>query len=141
VRFARAQASPDGVFEETPATNNVSTVLEAYGWSDPRCDVYIFFEPSFPIELSGVNVLPLLVHCPPSVAGSGFSKGRVLAFFGSFGPKGIVSFELSGRLGVVDAGSHAFDAETGAPIARVRQTSNFSFALDKHSFRIVVVGL
>lgn len=67
----------------------------------------------------------------------------MLAFVGSFGPKGPVSIQLVGDLGDhVDAGSRAFDAETGGSIARVAGgSSNFTFSLDKHSFKIVVVEL
>lgn len=133
-------ASPDGQFEETPTTNNVSAVLEAYGYGDPLCDVYRFWEPGFPIETTGANVLPLLVHCPVSAAGSAYPKGRVLAFVGSFGPKGLVNFELDDALGV-GASSHAFDAETGAPVGRVAASNNFTFSLDKHSFKIIVCVL
>ena len=133
-------ASPNGAFEETPTTNNVSTVLAAYGYGNPACDVFRFWEPGFPIETTGANVLPLLVHCLPSVSGASFKRGTVLAFFGSFGPKAPVSFELGKTLGV-GAGSSAFDAETGASVARVVGSTNFTFSLDKHSFKIVVVQL
>lgn len=40
-------ASPDGAFEETPTTVNVSTVLDVYGYGDPSCDVYRFWEDPF----------------------------------------------------------------------------------------------
>jgi hypothetical protein len=71
-------ASPDGEFEATPSVNNVSTVLSAWGYGDSRCDVFRFWEPGFPIFVSGANVLPLVVHCS--------ERGTVMVFFGSFGP-------------------------------------------------------
>ena len=64
-------ASPDGEFEETPTTNNVSTVLATYGYGNPACDVYRFWESHFPITTTGANVLTLVVHCPPGLAGLG----------------------------------------------------------------------
>ena len=128
-------ASPDGEYEETPTTSNVSSVMDAYGYGDPRCDVYRFWEPGFPIATTGANVLPLVVHCPPVASAS--PNGHVLVFFGSFGPKGLVNFQLAPELAA--PGSVAQDAETGAQIAPVPQSKNFSFSLDKHSFRIVVV--
>ena len=121
-------ASPDGAFEETPTSLNTSAVLEAYGYGDVRCDVFRFWEKDFPIETSGPYVLPLVVRCDT----------HVMTFFGSFDRKGMVNFQLKPSLGV-SAGARAFDAETGAKISPVSGSGNFSFSLDKHSFKIVVV--
>ena len=130
-------ASPDGAFEETPTTVNVSTVLDVYGYGDPTCDVYRFWEDPFPIDTSGANVLPLIVHCPASSASAAGSKGHVLIFFGSFGPKGVVSFKLSPTVWPADATTVAMNAETGEPIERTGQ--NFTVSVDKHSFKMVVL--
>jgi hypothetical protein len=121
-------ASPDGLFEETPNVNNVPALLDSFGYADPACDVYRFFEPNFPISHTGAVVLPLVVRC----------KGRVLVFFGSFGPRGTVNFELDrGALGL-SANTRATDAESGAVVASAGQ--NFTFGIDKHSFRIVIIA-
>ena len=121
-------ASPDGAFEETPTTLNTSTVLEAYGYGDVHCDVYRFWEKNFPIQTWGPYSLPLVVSC----------DSHAMVFFGSFGPKGLVTFQLDSSLGV-DATARAFDAETGATVRPVGTGGNYSFSLDKHSFKIVVV--
>jgi hypothetical protein len=132
-------ASPDGEFEETPTTNNISKVLDVYGYGDPTCDVYRFWEPGFPIQTSGANVLCLVVHCPSTSASAQGAKGHVLVFVSSFGPKGPVNFELAPPIWSVDAGTSATNVESGAPIDRVPNSKNFSFSLDRHSFKVVVI--
>eukprot|EP01050_Picozoa_sp_SAG11_P019984 SAG11_NODE_3277_length_2558_cov_1.573810_3_plen_313_part_01 len=117
-RITRIPASPDGAYEETPTTNNVSSVLDVYGYGDPSCDVYRFWEEPFPIDTTGANVLPLIVHCPASSTSAAGSKGHVLIFFGSFGPKGLVNFKLAPAVWAADATTVAMNAETGETIHR-----------------------
>ena len=130
---------PDGSFDETPTTNNVSTVLDLHGYADPRCDIYRFWEEHFPIQSYGATVLPLVVHCPASALSSQGADGHVLIFFGSFGPTATVNFRLSPSLWKVEATTTALNVESGDAIQRVGSSDNFTFNLDKHSFKMVMV--
>ena len=103
-------------------------------------------------------VLPLLVRCPldPDRSHSQFGvvePSRLMIIFSSFGPAATVNFELNRTmLGVRDAAA-AIDAETRAEVPRVpvgpaygahhnlgpQLSDNFTFRLDRHNFRVVVV--
>jgi hypothetical protein len=128
-------ASPDGEFVETKTSDNVTEIFDGFGYADPRCDVYRFWEADFPIATSGAVTLPLVIRCPAS--GGGLSA-RVLVFFGSFGPKGDVNFALDRQALGLSAHATAVDAENGRPVLPAGG-GNFSLRLDKHSFRIVAL--
>ena len=121
-------ASPSGIFAETPNVNRVPALLDAAGYANPDCDVFRFWEPGFPIDTTGAVVLPLVIRC----------IHQVLVFFGSFGPRGTVNFHLDRAALGLSANAQATDAENGAAIAKAGQ--NFTFGIDKHSFRIVVIA-
>ena len=141
--------SPDGAFAPTPIVSNVSALLESNGYGDPRCDVYRFWEPAFPVDTTGATVLALVVRCPSgvvtpnsrvSIDNHALVGPRVTVVVSSFGPLGIVNFRLQPSLGVRH-GAVAMDAETEELIPSVPGShgGNFSFRLDKHNFRVVVV--
>jgi hypothetical protein len=131
---ARIPASPDGEYEATPLVGSVAGLLESYGYGDPTCDVYRFWEEGFPVETSGPRVLSLVIRCPV------LDHARVLVFFGSFGPRGNVTFSLNQTALGLSSSPVAFDAETGAEILpAVQPVGSFNFRLDRHNFRMVVV--
>ena len=145
--------SPNGEFEATPSANNVSVVLDSFGYADPACDVYRFWEAGFPIVTSGPYVLPLVISCPPTstwttAAAADWDQGdedesggawSAMVFFGSFGPRGMVNFALDRAKLRLSAAASAVDAETGATVQGVAASGNFTFRLDRHSYRIIVI--
>ena len=138
-------ASGDGQFAETATVQLVPRLLDSFGYANPACDVYRFWEPGFPIETTGATVLPLLIRCPPTSTGdadgnssSGSGTGSVMVFFGSFGPKGVVNFWLNKAELGLSGKARARDAESNATIDSVG--GNWSLPIDKHSFRIVIVS-
>ena len=143
----RIPGSPDGRFEETPAVCNISNILIDHGYADQSCTVYRFWDKPLPVSISAVAnlsstnvtmVLPLLVRCQVADLNSGSKMVRVLGFFSSFGPGGMVEVAFDrASLGLTSTAS-AVDAETGASIEKVGDAT-FRFRLDRHSFRIVVV--
>ena len=143
--------------------------MAEFGYGSKYCDHYRFwedlgdvlhwtatplFKESSPLFQGNTTmVLPLLVRCPLSTDRSHSQFGvvepsRLMIVFSSFGPAASVEFELNRTvLGVRDAAT-AFDAETHAEIQRVpgmtagghtALTGNFSFRLDRHNFRVVIV--
>merc|ERR1711964_785827 len=143
-----------GKFEETPYVTNVTNILLNFGYDDPACDVYRFWDHDLPVRISAIAnstttnttlVLPLLIRCPtkPPEDCRPHCPGRVLCFFGSFGPGGVVNFQLNRTALGLPADAAAADAEfiqTGGSVNRVAGGSgNFTFRLDEHSYRIVVV--
>ena len=132
---ARIPASPDGEYEATPLVGSVAGLLESYGYGDPTCDVYRFWEEGFPVETSGPRVLSLVIRCPV------LDHARVLVFFGSFGPRGNVTFSLNQTALGLNPLAVAFDAETGDRVHRADASAELSFAfrLDRHNFKLVAV--
>jgi hypothetical protein len=151
--YTTIPASPDGRFEETPTVAMVPTLLSRFGYGDPACDIYRFWEPAFPIETSGAVVLPLVIQCPvdgddgkSSDGGSGQPDHRVLVFISSFGPGGKVTVRLNRIALGLPRNARSIDAESQATLTTT-STSNGSKAdllvatnVDKHSFRIIEVG-
>ena len=107
---------------------HIKHLLDEFGYANPACDIFRFREPGFPILVEGAVVLSLVIRC----------SGRVLVFFGSFGPRGVVNFNLDRSALGLSADARATDAESGAVVAITGQ--NFTFGVDKHSFRIVVIA-
>ena len=148
----RIPASPDGRFEETPAVCNISNILVDNGYADPSCKVMRFWDKMLPVTIAAVAnltttnvtmVLPLLVRCEVTDGSSLDSLGgdkvtRVLAFFSSFGPGGMVEVAFDrASLGLTRSAT-ATDAETGASVEKVGD-AKFRFRLDRHNFKVVVV--
>ena len=142
----------DGRFEETPAVCNISNILIDNGYADPSCKVIRFWDKALPVTIAAVAnltttnvtmVLPLLVHCEVTDGSSRDSLGgdkvtRVLAFFSSFGPGGMVEVEFDRVSLDLTSSATATDAETGASVEKVGD-AKFRFRLDRHNFRVVVV--
>ena len=140
---AGVPASPDGEFAAAPCPVAVPTILLDFGYADPLCDVYRYFDDEeLPIATSGAAALSLLVRCP---GGVNQSDARALVFAGSFGPRGMLAVQLDASALGLGSTPAAYDAETRQPIEIVprhappREWLNFSVRLDRHSFRMVVV--
>ena len=140
---AGVPGSPDGEFAAAPCPTAVPTILLDFGYADPLCDVYRYFDDGeLPIATSGAAALALLVRCP---GGANQSDARALVFAGSFGPRGVLTVQLDASALGLGSTPAAYDAETRQPIEIVprrappREWLNFSVRLDRHSFRMVVV--
>ena len=131
--------SPDGMYKQTPAAFNVSHIMFAYGYADPRCDVYRFWERPFPVQMkrkatNAHGVKPLIVRCK----GQG-EAARVLAIFASFGQGG----QLDAKLNQTELGlrmdANAFDPQDPSRKVTIGAGGELSFWLNRHDFRMVVV--
>ena len=79
-------------------------------------------------------MLSLVIRCPV------LDHARVLVFFGSFGPRGNVTFSLNQTALGLSSSSVAFDAETGDRVQRADASElSFKFRLDRHNFRLVAI--
>ena len=151
--------SPDGKFKGTPGAFNVPGILWDHGYSDPSCDVYRYYEPGMPAEITGTSsVYPLLVRCPTSQHSSSAGSwpgrrlqtgpdwpqrgaGRVLAIFSSFTPvaKGgdNVKVQLDSSALGLRSGANATDAITQEAISL--SGGVLSFWLNAHDFRMITI--
>ena len=131
--------SPDGEYQQTPAAFNVSHIMFAYGYADPTCDVYRFWEMPFPVHMNhkasnAKGVKPLLVRCK-----QGGGKTRVLAIFASFGKGGQVEAQLNLTELELHKGASASDPQDPRRNVTFGTDGELSFWLNRHDFRMVVV--
>ena len=148
---AGVPASPNGDYEAAPCPTALPGILLDFGYSNPLCDVYRYFEDDLAglMRTSGVELLPLLVRCPrnnTSRTTAGSDSARALVFLGSFGPGGIVNVQLDASSLSLASEPAGYDAETHKPVLIVTRSArmehrwlNFSVRLDQHSFRVVVI--
>ena len=132
--------SPDGRFLPTPATAKVTETLRRFGYDDPACDVYTFWEDLGEVlQWSGPLLRPLLVNCQSTSARSVAVQNHALILFASFGPSGTVSFRPNRTALGLRNGAVAADAVTNETLAAA-PGGNFSLWLNQHDYRLVAVG-
>ena len=166
-RPAIIPASPDGEYMATVDVSTVVDVLLDAGYSDPRCDVYRFWEHPFPLKIRHPiqehATKSLLVRCPAPTAPArsesraarsssatlqlGEGGARVLVFIGSFGPRTTVEFELNATMLGLSPNATATDAETSESVQCIPRNESsasesiaFAARLDRHSYRMILVS-
>lgn len=136
--------SPDNKFKPTPGPFNVVPIMIEHGYDDPRCDVYRYWEPPVPVNISGTatSVYPLVVRCPVNLDALEFPNrgpGRVLAIFSSFGKVGgQVQAQMNQTELGIQTGAKATDAISREPI-QITADGLLSFWLNSHDFRMVSI--
>ena len=136
--------SPDNKFKPTPGPFNVVPIMIEHGYDDPRCDVYRYWEPPVPVNISGsaTSVYPLVVRCPVNLDALEFPNrgpGRVLAIFSSFGKVGgQVQAQMNQTELGIQTGAKATDAISREPI-QITTDGLLSVWLNSHDFRIVSI--
>ena len=134
--------SPDGKFKGTPGAFNIPTILWENGYSDPRCDVYRYWEPGLPVSIAGTSsVFPLLVRCPTGRDWPTRGRGRVLAIFSSFTPVVNGGENVKAQLDMKALGlRHGASAKDAITQEAVLLSGDvLSFWLNAHDFRMIVV--
>lgn len=137
--------SPDNYFQPTPAPAKVTQLLRQFGYDDPGCDIFRFWESDIETALqwTGPLLRPLLVNCrgaanastsPHSIA----VRDAALILFASFGPSGTVNFRLNHTTLGLRPGAVAADAVTNETFV-ASSGGNFSFWLNQHDYRFVIV--
>ena len=132
--------SPDGKFKATPGPFDVPAKLWHFGYADPRCDVYRYWEQEMPVTTSGAPfVFPLLIRCPTGPDWPRRGPGRVLAIFSSFAKQGgQVTAQLNRTALGIRRGANATDAITREAIT-ISSGGALDFWLNSHDFRMVEV--
>lgn len=132
--------SPDGKFKPTPRVSKVTQTLRKFGYDDPSCDVYRFWEDLTDVlQWTGHHVKPLLVNCLGSTPpGSIAVRNHALVIFASFGPSGLVNFVLNRTTLGIGGNAILVDAVTNETASSIG--GNFSIWLNQHDYRMVAVG-
>lgn len=133
--------SPDGNFKPSPRVSKVTQTLRKYGYDDPSCDIYRFWEDLTDVlQWTGHHVKPLLVNCFGSASppGSIAVRNHALIIFASFGPSGSVNFGVNRTALGIGPTATLMDAVTNETVAATG--GNFSIWLNQHDYRLVVVG-
>ena len=132
--------SPDGKFKATPGPFDVPAKLWHFGYADPTCDVYRYWEQEMPVTTSGAPfVFPLLIRCPTGPDWPRRGPGRVLAIFSSFAKQGgQVTAQLNRTALGIRRGANATDAITREAIP-ISSGGALDFWLNSHDFRMIEV--
>ncbi len=103
-------------------------LLEKFGYGQPDCQVYRYWEPGQPIATSGVNVKTLVLQ-----------RGKqALVIVGSFGPGGDCTLKLDLAKLRLPETVQATNDETGAAITSTA-SGTFVFPIKKHDVQFVLV--
>lgn len=103
--------------------------LYAFGYGEPDCRVFNYWEEDYPVVVTGVDARTLTLS----------RGGRVLVVVTDYGNGGKVTVKLAATRLRVDPAARATDFETGQPVAGT-VASGFTFSLKKHDFKILQVG-
>ena len=130
IRTALAVTLPHEMKLHVPedSVSKVDNILEDFGYGQPDCKVYRYWEPGQPLTTAGPNVKALVL-----------SRGkRAMIIVGSFGPGGDCKLTLDLKTLDLPSTAKAVNAETGEKLAS-SAPGVFTLPIVKHDFWLVTV--
>ncbi|MCL1920514.1 MAG: DUF6067 family protein [Kiritimatiellaeota bacterium] len=109
-----------------PLHKRLIQILTDFGYGQPDCRVSRYWDPGFPVRLTGAPARALLLR----------RGGKAMLITASYGDTGPVTADLTAAK--LPRNAQARDAETGETLA-FAAPATLTFPLDRHSFRIIII--